>query len=417
MSVIALFSGTYCSAEEIVEKVADRLGYSVATQKLLDNAAKDSGIPVEEIARAMIGSKGFLDSFTRQWERSFVHLRAALAQMLRTDDQIIQGPAIHLIPRSISHVLRVEIVAEHTYRVHEAQKQDNLSKREADTQIEKNNQDIAQWIKQISSVSEVDPSVYDIKIPIPKTSIPEAVDIICENIAKEPLKPTEQSIQAVLDFQLATKVGIALFDRKQYSCDVTASKGIVTVVINRKSTPSGKLARAIQSLRFESAEEEVREICTGINDCVEVNVRPGAGYKRALKTLLVDDEQDYVMTLSERLDMRDIDADVVHDGQQALTYMKTDSPDVMVLDLRMPGMDGFEVLQRIKRDHPHTEVIIVTGHGGEKDRQMAFDYGAFDYMDKPVDISELAEKIREASEKAERSRQEDSQTDNNGETQ
>ena len=72
----------------------------------------------------------------------------------------------------------------------------------------------------------------------------------------------------------------------------------------------------------------------------------------------------------------------------------------MVLDLRMPGMDGFEVLQRIKRDHPKVEVIIVTGHGGEKERQTAFEYGAFDYFEKPVNINLLAEKIKNASAKA-----------------
>jgi DNA-binding response OmpR family regulator len=106
------------------------------------------------------------------------------------------------------------------------------------------------------------------------------------------------------------------------------------------------------------------------------------------------------MTLSERLEVRDIPSDVVYDGQQALTFVKTDVPDVMVLDLRMPGMDGMEVLRRIKEDHPRVEVIIVTGHGSEKDEQLARDLGAFEFLKKPVDINVLAETIKAASEKA-----------------
>ena len=111
------------------------------------------------------------------------------------------------------------------------------------------------------------------------------------------------------------------------------------------------------------------------------------------------------MTLSERLETRDIESDIVYDGRQALTFMETGDPDVMVLDLGMPGMDGFEILQRIKRDHPMVEVIIVTGRSDEKEKQTAYQHGAFFYFEKPVNINALAEKIREASEMAQRNRE------------
>ena len=67
-----------------------------------------------------------------------------------------------------------------------------------------------------------------------------------------------------------------------------------------------------------------------------------------------------------------------------------------VLDLKMPGIDGLEVLRRVKKSHPHVEVIILTGHGSDKEKQTAYDLGAFAYLQKPANIDQLAEKMREA---------------------
>jgi len=70
-----------------------------------------------------------------------------------------------------------------------------------------------------------------------------------------------------------------------------------------------------------------------------------------------------------------------------------------VLDLKMPGIDGMEVLRRVKREHPAIEVIILTGHGSEKDRTACMEAGAFAYLQKPVDIEKLSETMRQAYEK------------------
>jgi CheY-like chemotaxis protein len=237
------------------------------------------------------------------------------------------------------------------------------------------------------------------------------VEVICESVSRDALKPTDRSIQAVLDYQLAMRINLALLDRGHYNSDVRAEGGKVTVVINQGKPPAGALARTVKALRYESAEEEVREIVATIDEVKQVEIRPGAGYGRTTRTLLVDDEQDYVMTLSERLDMRDIPSDVVYDGEQALTYVNTEEPDVMVLDLRMPGIDGLEVLRRIKSGHPMVEVIIVTGHGSEKDERAARELGAFEYLKKPVDIGVLAQTIKAAAQQARRTRGEENEED------
>ncbi len=117
---------------------------------------------------------------------------------------------------------------------------------------------------------------------------------------------------------------------------------------------------------------------------------------KEFKVLMVDDEEDFVTTLSERMKMRDVDSDVALDGEQALQRVEDDIPDVMVLDLKMPGIDGLEVLRRVRKAYPQIPVVILTGHGSEKDEAEARRLGAFDYLQKPVDIEKLVKILRKA---------------------
>jgi DNA-binding response OmpR family regulator len=116
----------------------------------------------------------------------------------------------------------------------------------------------------------------------------------------------------------------------------------------------------------------------------------------ALKVLYVDDEEDFVRTMAERMEMRSLGGDVALSGEEALRMLEGDVPDVMVLDLRMPGLDGLEVLRRVKVAYPQVAVIVMTGRGTEQDEARAMELGAFAYLTKPVDINRLMETIRAA---------------------
>jgi len=116
-----------------------------------------------------------------------------------------------------------------------------------------------------------------------------------------------------------------------------------------------------------------------------------------LKVLLVDDEKEFVTTLAERLELRGMDVDIATDGEMALGLVETDPPQVVVLDVMMPGLGGMEVLERIKAVDSSIQVILLTGHGGTKDGIKGMQLGAFDYLIKPVDIDELIEKLNEAA--------------------
>ena len=117
--------------------------------------------------------------------------------------------------------------------------------------------------------------------------------------------------------------------------------------------------------------------------------------KEDIKILLVDDEKQFVDTLAERLAMRGFEARVAYDGPEALKAVELPT-DGIVLDLRMPGMDGFEVLRNVKKSNPQVQVIILTGHGGDAEEQTAYRMGAYNFLRKPMDIEELLSSIRMA---------------------
>lgn len=115
-----------------------------------------------------------------------------------------------------------------------------------------------------------------------------------------------------------------------------------------------------------------------------------------IKLLLVDDEADFVKAMSERLHMRDLSGHTALSGAEALEFVEDEEPDVIVLDLKMPGIDGMEVLRRVRSKYPDVQVIINTGHGNDLDEAEAWSLGVFDYLKKPVDIDLLVERIKAA---------------------
>jgi two-component system, OmpR family, response regulator len=115
--------------------------------------------------------------------------------------------------------------------------------------------------------------------------------------------------------------------------------------------------------------------------------------------LIVDDEEDFRVTLVKRLQKRKLEVFGAESGQKALTLMDAMIFDVVVLDVKMPGMDGIETLREMKKKNPLTEVILLTGHASMESGIEGMKFGAFDYVMKPVNIDELLEKIRQAYER------------------
>ncbi len=114
------------------------------------------------------------------------------------------------------------------------------------------------------------------------------------------------------------------------------------------------------------------------------------------KILIVDDEPDFVEALAKRLKNHDMDVEIANGGEEALVKAKSQDFTAIVLDLKMPGMDGIETLERLKKINPDLQIILLTGHGSIREGVDSMKHGALDFLEKPADFEELLEKIKTA---------------------
>jgi DNA-binding NtrC family response regulator len=117
------------------------------------------------------------------------------------------------------------------------------------------------------------------------------------------------------------------------------------------------------------------------------------------RVLIVDDEEDFATALAERMTNRGLQADVAFNGESALEFVESKPYDAVVLDLAMPGMDGIETLKRMLAHNPDLQVIILTGKATVKQGVEAVREGAFEFLEKPVRIDMLVDKINVAKSK------------------
>ena len=395
MAVVTIFSGSYCGGDDVAAKAAAGLGYQRIGQELLERAAELSGLSVDRLARTMEGPPPFLSKLTHEREKNLAALKIATAELVRQNGVVYHGLAGHLVPSGISHVLKVCIIANLDYRIAEAARREGLSEKQALREIHKSDGSHLRWTRHLHDRDPYDQELYDVVLAMQATTVDEAAARLGEIALGPELETTESSRKSAEDFLLASRVELELAPRG-HDIEVTSSDGEVTVLLNKYVT------------RLQSVKEQLETLASSVSGVRRVRCIPGPGFvppslvgpseefERPSKILLVDDEREFVHTLSERLQSRDLDAAVVYDGEEALSFVRSDEPEVMVLDLKMPGIDGIEVLRRVKLDHPAVQVIILTGHGSDKEEQEARRLGAFAYLRKPVDIDRLAEVMREA---------------------
>ena len=400
MSLISLFSGSYCNASEVVTSLVQHTGYrALGDEEVVSEASRLSGLAQSKIAKAFSGKASVFNSFTHERERSIAYLKLALAEMLSADNRVFTGLITHLIPKKISHALRVCLIADLKWRIKAAQAADGTGKEVAKL-IRQQDENIASWVNALTESGDPwAPSLYDILIPMDKMDVPEATQLILKHYGRDVVRPTPESRRAVDTFLLAAQVEVALA-KEGHSLQVEAENGTVFLTINK------------HVLMLSRLEEELKSIAGKLPGVRSLETRVGKNFHQAdvyrrydfelpSKVLLVDDEREFVQTLSERLLMRDMGSAVAYDGESALAMIHEheDEPEVMILDLKMPGIDGIEVLKRVKQTRPEIEVIILTGHGSEQDRRTCEQLGAFAYLQKPVDIDVLTETLKKANEK------------------
>ncbi|MBV5316260.1 MAG: response regulator [Desulfobulbaceae bacterium] len=398
MSVITVFNALHCNEELIIPQLVAKTGYRLVNDgQIVTLAGKLSGIAPDRVSRAFSSKTSLFNPFTHDKERSVAYLRLAVADLLAEGNTVIAGFCCHLIPASISHILRICLIADMNYRLQLAQ---SLPSAEKDPlkAIHKSDEDKGAWTLQLQGKSDPwDSALYDIVIPTDKIGAEESVHLIVRNLHTDVLAPTDASLAALADFRLQARAQVALA-LEGHEVGVGVKDGAVTLTIEKNVLMLSRLEQELQEI--VSKVEGVKSVATEVGkNFHQADIYRKIDFQAPSRVLLVDDEREFVQTLSERLLLRDMGSAVAFDGESALEMLREDEPDVIILDLKMPGIDGMEVLRRVKATQPDIEVIILTGHGNETDKETCMQLGAFAYLQKPVDIDILSQTMKQANEK------------------
>jgi two-component system, OmpR family, response regulator CpxR len=398
MSIITVFAGIYCNEESAIKEILKKTGYPYLTDSdIVSKAVTLSDLSESKLSKAFSSKTSVFSQFSHEKERSIAYLKLAAAETLTGDNILVNGFSSLLIPPGIAHVLRVCLIADMKYRISNA-RSSGMSENEARKIIHRSDEDRMSWTKNI--LERDDPwsiSMYDMVLPTDKMTPEEIANLVEKTLERDVLKASADSGKAVQDFILASRVEVALA-REGHIIAAESDAGALMLTINKNVILLKKLEDELQSIA--SRVPGVQSVSTKVGKKFhQSDIVRKYDFETPSKLLIVDDERQFVQTLSERLRLREIGSVIAYDGESALSMIKEEEPDVMILDLKMPGIDGIEVLKRVKQTNPRIEVIILTGHGSEADKELCMQLGAFAYLQKPVDVNVLSETIKRANEK------------------
>lgn len=405
MSIITITSGKYTNSEETVKSLAEKLKHDVLTDEaIIEETAQSHNINPSILKKVSESKTIAFNDFTHEKEICIAALKKTLSNYVSKGNVIFHGIIGHLIPHHMTHVIRVLIIADKQTRINNGTTNYGVSHKTAVADISRADKAAALWINDIHGKKPWDETLYDIVIPADKFDSSEASDLI-EKHSGNLMSDSEKLIarKEADDFSLASEAGMALVPSGSRLI-VRADDGKIVITIDQHVM---MLSRFKQKLKkIAEAIEGVKSVDVIIGqNFYKSNIIHNFEFETPLNVLLVDDEKEFVETLSDRLKMRQVNSDVVYSGEEALNYTVSEDTEVMVLDLKMPGIDGFEVLKQIKQTKPDMEVIILTGHGSEEDKKTCMDLGAFAYLQKPADIDLLTSTMKEAYEKINRKKQ------------
>ena len=398
MPIIAITSGIYSNTGERVQKLSENLSCEVITDNdIIGKIVRRDGIKEATLLKVIQSKKLAFNDFTHEQEKCIACIKKAVSEYISKGDCIFHGLISHLVPQDVSHVMRVLIITDKSKRIKNGMDKLGVSEKEIKKKMETSDRYAFLWVNTISGKKAWDKSLYDIVIPTDKLNTTESVELILEHSEKLSDIPEDIVEKEAFDFKLAASVEFVLSEIGG-GLMAASNDGNIVVTINKKLVMLSKFQQKI--IKIVQKVPGVKSVDTKIGQNYYKNdIVYSHEFETPLRILLVDDEKDFVQTLSERLKMRQFASEVVYNGQEALDFTDREETEVMVLDLKMPGIDGFEVLRKIKQTKPGIEVIILTGHGSEKDKNVCMDLGAFAYLQKPADIDQLTDTMKRAYEK------------------
>lgn len=397
MSSIALFPCIPTLESEIVSELATILELKVYTDEdLFRETAARFGCDAGRLRKMMYGKTSVFNQFTLEKEKDTELFKRVIADKLCGPEQyLFYGFLSALIAPKVTEVLRVLVVDTKDRRV-ERGLQEGISEKDVKNTIHDQDVRAFGWTDFLHQAEAYDSSLYDLLVPVEDLSYQEIAKEIVGYFHKTSVLRSTGSQKAATNMLVVAEIRSLLLSRG-HDLVVRAEGDSVTVLVKNSVLNFGGLSDELTELvdQVAGVREVTVEKCKMYTDSIYRQQK----FELPSKVLFVDDERDFVQTVSQRLISRDVGTYGVYNGEEALELIAEDRPEVMVLDLKMPGLHGVEVLRRAKKVAPEIEVIILTGHGTTKDMEECMDLGAFAYLNKPVDIDELSLTIKAANDK------------------
>ena len=263
MTTITISRGSYSKGKEVAEKVAERLGCDCLSRDVLLEASDRFRIPEVKLVRAIHDAPSILDRFNHDKRVFIAYIRSALTCRAAEGKIVYHGLAGHLLLKGVPHVLKVRIIADMDDRVEAEMEREGISAEEARTLLQRDDEERRKWTRSLYGVDPWDSSLYDLVVHIHKLTVSDAVDFICQAVAKEPFKSTENSRQKMKDLAIACRVKGELVD-PFFDVGVTSEYGNVLIYTKTSERQTGKLRRMAREIEKEIKEINNLEVHAGV---------------------------------------------------------------------------------------------------------------------------------------------------------
>lgn len=232
MAIITISRGTFSGGKALAECVAERLDYRCISREVLVKAARDHGVPLEKLSKALDDVPGILERMSLERVHYLAYVQEALCREIRDEQVVYHGLAGHLLLKGVPHVLKVRIIANMEFRIKAAMERRNLNRHDAIEFIKRIDDVRDKWVKFLYHVDRNDPSIYDLTINLDRISLSSACEIVCLNASQEEFQTTPESQERLADLILSTEVRAKIASAGNIADDrieIEAHDGIITI--------------------------------------------------------------------------------------------------------------------------------------------------------------------------------------------
>jgi len=232
MAVITISRGTFSGGKQLAECVAEKLGYQCISQEILQEAAREYGVSLDQLSHALAEKPGFLENVNRERARYLTCITAELLRFAKDGNLVYHGLAGHLLLKGVAGVMRVRVIADMEFRIRNAMELHRFDRDQALRLIKTVDASRVKWTKILYNVDWFGLQLYDLVINLHRLSMPAACSIICMSADSQQFKDTPEAIKARHDLWIAADIKARIMTEEGIKNDrvnITADGPIVSL--------------------------------------------------------------------------------------------------------------------------------------------------------------------------------------------